>query len=119
MKITTTPQEFVDESLRLLEARPSATITTTYHAAASGKGKLTIKTYDPASGAVIKFRTCKIAVVGRMIAGLNRLGRQQANVPEPVVTVTSATGTPISGQATPLTADTGSKNKKKKKRGKP
>lgn len=61
------------------------TITTTYHAAASGKGKLTIKTYDPASGAVIKFRTCKIAVVGRMIAGLNRLGRQQANVPEPVV----------------------------------
>ncbi|KAI5840215.1 signal recognition particle 9 kDa protein-domain-containing protein [Morchella snyderi] len=125
MKITTTPQEFVDESLRLLEARPSATITTTYHAAASGKGKLTIKTYDPASGAVIKFRTCKIAVVGRMIAGLNRLGRQQANVPEPIVpdttlvsTVTSATGTPISGQATPLTADTGPKNKKKKKRGK-
>jgi hypothetical protein len=35
-----------------------------------------------------------------------------------VSTVTSATGTPISGQATPLTVDTGSKNKKKKKRGK-
>lgn len=60
-------------------------MTTTYHAAESGKGKLTVKTYDPASGAVIKFRTSKIAIVGRMVAGLNRLGRQQANVPEPVV----------------------------------
>lgn len=64
-------------------------VTTTYHAAESGKGKLTVKTYDPASGAIIKFRTSKIAIVGRMMAGLNRLGRQQANVPEPVVVGTT------------------------------
>ncbi|PUU78985.1 signal recognition particle 9 kDa protein-domain-containing protein [Tuber borchii] len=86
MKLTKTPQEFVDESLLLLKARPSTTrITTSYHAAPTGKGKLTLKTYDPVSGALVKFRTSKIAVVGRLVAGLNRLGRQQAGVPEPAV----------------------------------
>lgn len=86
------------------------------------------------------------------MAGLNRLGRQQANVPEPVVvgttpsildgrvvtdgmditdtpmtdvmSPTAATpgGTPVmgqaAGQATPLTTEPASKNKKKKKKGK-
>jgi len=33
----------------------------------------------------VKFRTSKIAVVGRLVAGLSRLGRQQAGVPEPAV----------------------------------
>lgn len=93
--------------------------------------------------------------MGRMVAGLNRLGRQQANVPEsviskiftllfgslsicsllamanviditdtpatdtlPIATPSAGTGTPVIRQATPSTADTGPKNKKKKKRGK-
>ncbi|PWW79589.1 hypothetical protein C7212DRAFT_291468 [Tuber magnatum] len=121
MKLTKTPQEFVDESLLLLNARPSTTrITTSYHAATAGKGKLTLKTYDPVSGALVKFRTSKIAVVGRLVAGLNRLGRQQARVPEPAVTVAEApsasgTSTPIPGQAAPPEAP---KSKKKKKKGK-
>ncbi|KAG0634343.1 signal recognition particle 9 kDa protein-domain-containing protein [Tuber brumale] len=124
MKLTKTPQEFVDESLLLLNARPSTTrITTSYHAAPTGKGKLTLKTYDPVSGALVKFRTSKIAVVGRLVAGLNRLGRQQAGVSEPAVIETrvgeapsaSGTCTPIPGQAAPSEA---SKSKKKKKKGK-
>lgn len=82
------------------------------------------------------------------MAGLNRLGRQQANVPEPVVvgttprildgrvvtdgmditdtpmtdvmspTASTPGGTPVAGQATPLTTEPASKNKKKKKKGK-
>ncbi|RPA92754.1 hypothetical protein L873DRAFT_1708509 [Choiromyces venosus 120613-1] len=124
MKLTKTPQEFVDESLLLLKARPSTTrITTSYHAATAGKGKLTLKTYDPVSGALVKFRTSKIAIVGRLVAGLNRLGRQQAGVPEPVVIETpvleappaSGRSTPIPGQAAPSEAP---KSKKKKKKGK-
>lgn len=71
--------------LQVLTTSSQTKVTTTYHAAESGKGKLTVKTYDPVSGAIIKFRTSKIAIVGRMMAGLNRLGRQQANVSEPVV----------------------------------
>ncbi|KAG0129164.1 signal recognition particle 9 kDa protein-domain-containing protein [Tuber indicum] len=122
MKLTKNPQEFVDESLLLLNARPSTTIiTTSYHAAPTGKGKLTLKTYDPVSGALVKYRTSKIAVVGRLVAGLNRLGRQQAGVSEPTVTETrvaeapSASGTcaPIPGQV-----ETSKSKKKKKKKGK-
>jgi len=111
----------VDESLLLLKARPSTTrITTSYHAATAGKGKLTLKTYDPVSGALVKYRTSRIAVVGRLVSGLNRLGRQQARVPEPAVIAVQApsasgTSTPIPGQAAPPEPP---KSKKKKKKGK-
>ncbi|KAF8534553.1 signal recognition particle 9 kDa protein-domain-containing protein, partial [Trichophaea hybrida] len=83
MKLTTTPQEFQTSSLQLLRAYPASTkITITYHAATPGKGTLTLKTYDPVSGAVIKFKTTKIADVGRLIAGLHRLAREQMGAPE-------------------------------------
>jgi hypothetical protein len=49
---------------------------------------LTLKTYDPVSGAVIKFRTGKIADVGRLIAGLHRLAREQTGLPPMVETGT-------------------------------
>jgi hypothetical protein len=57
-------------------------VTTTYSSNEPGKGQLTLKTYDPVSGAVIKFKTSKIADVGRIIAGLHRLAREQAGVPQ-------------------------------------
>ena len=83
MKLTTTPIEFQHHSLNLLRAYPASTrITTTYHSSTAGKGTLTLKTYDPVSGAVIKFSTTKIADVGRLIAGLQRLAREQVGVEE-------------------------------------
>ena len=41
-----------------------------------------LKTYDPESGVVLKFRTDRAADVGRLIGGLGRLGRHMAALPE-------------------------------------
>lgn len=43
---------------------------------------LTLKTYDPASGVVLKYKTDKAAEVGRLIGSLARLGRHMAALPE-------------------------------------
>ncbi|KAF2453648.1 signal recognition particle 9 kDa protein-domain-containing protein [Lineolata rhizophorae] len=42
---------------------------------------LTLKTYDPDSGACIKYQTDKAAEVGRLVASLGRLGRSMAAMP--------------------------------------
>ncbi|KAI9796076.1 MAG: hypothetical protein M1833_006498 [Piccolia ochrophora] len=39
------------------------------------RATLTLKTYDPASGVCLKYRTDKAAEVGRLVASLARLGR--------------------------------------------
>lgn len=43
---------------------------------------LVLKTYDHESGACLKFKTDRAAEVGRLIAGLGRLGRHMAALPE-------------------------------------
>ncbi|KAH7127691.1 signal recognition particle 9 kDa protein-domain-containing protein [Dactylonectria macrodidyma] len=97
-----TSQEWLDQSVALLEARPaSAVITTRYSLKAASarpsgddegadatakppRAVLIIKTYDPASGVTLKYRTTKAAEVSRLIgASLGRLGRSMAAVPEP------------------------------------
>lgn len=45
------------------------------------KAYLTLKTYDPDSGVVLKFKTDRAAEVGRLINGLGRLGRHMAALP--------------------------------------
>ncbi|KAJ4162459.1 hypothetical protein NW754_013888 [Fusarium falciforme] len=92
-----TSQEWLDQSIALLEARPATTrITTKYSlspapsrpddAAATAKpprGSLVLKTYDPVSGVVLKYRTTKAAEVSRLVhASLGRLGRSMAAVPD-------------------------------------
>ncbi|KAA8912995.1 signal recognition particle 9 kDa protein-domain-containing protein [Sphaerosporella brunnea] len=82
MKLTTTPQEFTSHSAQLIRASPGSTkITTTYHANVAGKGSLTLKTYDPVSGAIVKFSTDRVADVGRLVLGLQRLARTQMGLP--------------------------------------
>ncbi|KPM46191.1 hypothetical protein AK830_g324 [Neonectria ditissima] len=93
-----TSQEWLDQSVALLEARPATThITTRYSLKAAPpaddagdatpkppRGSLVLKTYDPASGITLKYRTTKAAEVSRLIgASLGRLGRSMAAVPEP------------------------------------
>jgi hypothetical protein len=46
------------------------------------RAALVLKTYDPESGVVLKFKTDKAADVGRLITGLGRLGRHMAALPE-------------------------------------
>lgn len=41
-----------------------------------------MKAYDPVSGVTLKFKTEKSADVGRLIAGLGRMGRTMAALPE-------------------------------------
>ncbi|KAF2873854.1 signal recognition particle 9 kDa protein-domain-containing protein [Massariosphaeria phaeospora] len=41
----------------------------------------TLKTYEPASGACLKYETNKAAEVGRLIGNLSRLGRHMAAIP--------------------------------------
>lgn len=48
------------------------------------RGCLEIKTYDPASGVVLKYRTTKAAEVSRLIqSSEGQLGRGMAGVPDP------------------------------------
>ena len=53
--------------------------------AISGAKERVIKTYDPDSGVVLKYRTTKAAEVSRLIqSSLGRLGRGMAAMPEPL-----------------------------------
>ncbi|TGZ82997.1 hypothetical protein EX30DRAFT_370038 [Ascodesmis nigricans] len=138
MKLCKTPNEFTRASLQLIAARPETTkTTTTYSSSTPGKGRLTLKTYDPVSGAVIKFKTNKIADVGRLVAGLQRVARgslglkveeeeKEKTVVEMVTEAAGAVATAVadtataatSGQAPASTGATGGGKKKGKGKGK-
>ncbi|KAK6350045.1 hypothetical protein TWF696_006294 [Orbilia brochopaga] len=135
MVLVRTPVEFVDRSLALLQAHPNtARITTTYHISPppskpskprpskstskptdddkdkprTPRGSVTLKTYDPLSGALIKFRTDRISDVGRLVAGLHRLARSMANLKDipPDATTTTATATAVdNGEASTVGKD--------------
>ncbi|ELR07244.1 hypothetical protein VC83_01383 [Pseudogymnoascus destructans] len=90
-----TAQEWLTQSALLLQARPTTSrITTKYTvkpstrrttaetAAPAPVAFLTLKTYDPASGTTLKYRTDKAAEVGRLVLSLSRLGREMAGLPE-------------------------------------
>ncbi|KAI0023253.1 signal recognition particle 9 kDa protein-domain-containing protein [Xylariomycetidae sp. FL0641] len=98
-------QDWLQQSSLLLEARPSTTrITTKYHISKAGarrrrrhakmqadpavtsdgkppRGSLVLKTFDPASGVALKYRTTKAAEVSRLVLSLGRLGRRMAALP--------------------------------------
>ncbi|KAI1743539.1 signal recognition particle 9 kDa protein-domain-containing protein [Xylaria scruposa] len=107
-----TSQEWLRQSALLIEARPSTTrITTKYHltdksgtskkrqkrrqqqdsssttttapTTATPRASLTLKTFDPHSGACLKYRTTKAAEVSRLILSLGQLGRRMAALPLP------------------------------------
>lgn len=46
------------------------------------RATLEVKAYDPESGVTLKFKTEKSQDVGRLIAGLGRIGRHMAALPE-------------------------------------
>ena len=48
------------------------------------RATLEVKAYDPASGVTLKFKTEKSQDVGRLFAGLGRIGRHMAALPEKV-----------------------------------
>ncbi|OBT72879.1 hypothetical protein VF21_08064 [Pseudogymnoascus sp. 05NY08] len=90
-----TAQEWLTQSALLLQARPTTSrITTKYTVKPSTRRPtaetgapapvafLTLKTYDPASGTTLKYRTDKAAEVGRLVLSLSRLGREMAGLPE-------------------------------------
>ncbi|KAL8930697.1 MAG: hypothetical protein Q9208_000568 [Pyrenodesmia sp. 3 TL-2023] len=97
-------QEWLHQSVLLLSARPTTTrITTKYRVSPPQfprarkstitqvgatstsspppqqpepcRANLVLKTYDPASGACLKYRTDKAAEVGRLVAALSKCGR--------------------------------------------
>ncbi|KFA63473.1 hypothetical protein S40285_00390 [Stachybotrys chlorohalonatus IBT 40285] len=156
-----TSQEWLEQSALLVEARPETTrITTRYSiktprprsgatdtddtsspAAPAADPKpprasLVVKTYDPVSGVVLKYRTTKAAEVSRLIyASLGQLGRGMAAVPDlpelsdepmpdapPAAETSAATTAAASGggtgtpQAQPQQAAGGGKKKKKGKK---
>ncbi|KZF26671.1 hypothetical protein L228DRAFT_279843 [Xylona heveae TC161] len=122
-----TSEQWLHQSSLLLQARPTTTrVTTKYsikpapissstHQAAPGqpagnKGSLVLKTYDPASGVCLKYRTDKAAEVGRLIALLSRLGKGMSgqHIQEEVAIDAAMTDAPTaldgeSGTATPTT----------------
>ncbi|KAI0127779.1 signal recognition particle 9 kDa protein-domain-containing protein [Xylariales sp. AK1849] len=100
-----TSDEWLRQSQLLLEARPTTTrITTRYsikvpktrkpkpgvtpssaNASAEPKaprGALVLKTYDPVTGAALKYRTTKAAEVSRLVMSLGKLSRPMAGLPE-------------------------------------
>ncbi|KAK6432859.1 hypothetical protein LTR95_010971 [Oleoguttula sp. CCFEE 5521] len=155
-----TLEEWQKQTSLLLQARPATTrITTKYNipnleaprydaakkrkretegknedttaAPAVPRGTFTLKTFDPLSGATLKFKTDKSADIGRMVAGLGRAGRIMAALPEKAEALdvpmddAAITGTTLADTSkdTSHTAPTESKTAaptaaKKKKRGK-
>ena len=57
------------------------------------RATLEVKAYDPVSGTTLKFKTEKSADVGRLIAGVGRLGRQMAALPEKAEGTDTLSGT--------------------------
>ncbi|KAF2838133.1 hypothetical protein M501DRAFT_856095 [Patellaria atrata CBS 101060] len=49
---------------------------------ASNPATITLKTWDPLSGACLKYQTNKAAEVGRLISALGKLARTMAALPE-------------------------------------
>ncbi|KAK1980571.1 signal recognition particle 9 kDa protein-domain-containing protein [Colletotrichum cereale] len=158
-----TSQEWLEQSSLLLQARPATTrITTKYSIqpvkprkaktstedatvtedaamtdAKPPRGSLVLKTFDPASGVTLKYRTTKAAEVSRLITCLGTLGRtmstSKASVEvkdEPMTDAANLAGgvagapaagedTPVSGGAgAPTPAGAGGGGGKKKKKGK-
>jgi hypothetical protein len=129
MPYYTTSQEWLAQSQALLEARPTTTRITTKYSIKQAKirtrpsatatvtpkpprGSLTLKTYDPVSGATLKYRTTKAAEVSRLVLSLGKLSRPMAGLPElkeevmadaPPLAEGSGTGTPAleKGEAAP------------------
>ncbi|KAI0878337.1 hypothetical protein GGS24DRAFT_443489 [Hypoxylon argillaceum] len=66
---------------RQQEASTTATTTTAPSTSAAPRASLTIKTFDPHSGACLKYRTTKAAEVSRLILSLGQLGRRMAALP--------------------------------------
>jgi hypothetical protein len=58
------------------------------------RATLEVKAYDPVSGTNLKFKTEKSADVGRLIAGVGRIGRQMAALPEKAEGMGISRGTP-------------------------
>ncbi|SPO00571.1 uncharacterized protein DNG_03319 [Cephalotrichum gorgonifer] len=87
-----TSQEWLDNSILLIEAHPTTTRITTKYAikrpraateTAPAKGpraNLVLKTYDPTSGATLKYKTSKAAEVNRLVQCMGRLGKGMAGV---------------------------------------
>ncbi|KAL5598810.1 hypothetical protein BROUX41_003856 [Berkeleyomyces rouxiae] len=106
-----TSQDWLEQSAELLRARPSTTrITTKYSikkpktapspssAAAPEPAKrafLTLKTFDPTSGATLKYKTTKAAEVSRLVSALGMLGRDSAGLPP--VSLTGEEAKPVDG----------------------
>ncbi|KAI9827784.1 MAG: hypothetical protein M1832_004273 [Thelocarpon impressellum] len=140
-----TSEAWLQQSSLLLAARPSTTrITTKYTihplpaatdppptappASTPSRASLILKTYDPASGTTLKYRTDKAAEVGRLVGALGRLGRGMAGLsdrgdeekalapvvdPEPVKEEPSAGGKPSGAAGGSGGGGGGGKRKKK------
>ncbi|KAI0506757.1 hypothetical protein F5B22DRAFT_436184 [Xylaria bambusicola] len=68
------------------QQQSSTTTTTTTTTPAQPRASLTIKTYDPCSGACLKYRTTKAAEVSRLILSIGQLGRKMAALPADTTT---------------------------------
>lgn len=65
------------------------------------RASLTLKTYDPCSGACLKYRTTKAAEVSRLILSLGQLGRKMAALPTDSDTVMAEAGAAAEDVGTP------------------
>ncbi|KAK5627796.1 hypothetical protein RRF57_003511 [Xylaria bambusicola] len=73
----------------LEEAKQQFSSNTTATTQAQPRASLTIKTYDPCSGACLKYRTTKAAEVSRLILSIGQLGRKMAALPADTATTTT------------------------------
>ncbi|KAK9479969.1 signal recognition particle 9 kDa protein-domain-containing protein [Lipomyces japonicus] len=86
MPRTSSATVFIEQSGRLLQARPTtAKITYSYNVnAKTQRGTLSLKTYDPVSGACFRFRTMKINDLNRILRAVSNLAEVQAGTGSPI-----------------------------------
>lgn len=101
-------------------------MTTKYRKLSDTQAFITAKTYDPVSGAIVKFKTDKTVDLGRLMVGSGKLsgmlaGAKQDEPPAAVDTemktekVNTQEETTVGADNAATTTTTGSSKKKKKK----
>lgn len=115
--IKTDFEGFMERSRDLIEAYPDSTKVGMKYRTKNTRAVLVLKTYDPVSGCIIKFKTSRAADVSRSIGALQKLGRLIKGWPpvmeEPENIQTSGMESITTTKASTKTS--GRSNKKKKK----
>ena len=75
-------QTRITTTFSTMRPKPAKVVGEESGSASAPRSMLVFKTYDPASGTTLKFRTDKASEIGRLVTGMRKCGKHMANIPE-------------------------------------